>query len=138
MVKSCAVYCRVSTMGQSCGVQEQELREVAQRAGWAVAEVYSAPGISGAKSRRDRHALDRMLKDAPRRRFDLVAVTAIDRLGRCLPDLLAILGDLHDAGIDLFVRREGLDTTTATGRAAFGLMGLFAELERNLIRERVL
>jgi len=59
-------------------------------------------------------------------------------LGRSLPDLLSILGDLHAAGIDLFVRREGLDTSSPTSRAAFGLMGLFAEFERNLTRERVL
>lgn len=138
MTKACAIYCRVSTMSQSCQVQELELREVAARAGWTVVEVYTDRGVSGAKGRRDRPALDRLLRDAARRRFDLVAVTAVDRLGRSLPDLLGILGDLHAAGIDLFVRREGLDTTSPTGRAAFGLMGLFAELERNLIRERVL
>jgi DNA invertase Pin-like site-specific DNA recombinase len=138
MVKSCAIYTRVSTASQSCEAQELELREVACRADWKVVEVYVDHGISGAKGRRDRPALDRLLKDAARRRFDLVAVTAVDRLGRSLPDLLGILGDLHAAGIDLFVRREGLDTTSPSGRAAFGLMGLFAELERNLIRERVL
>ena len=138
MVKSCAIYTRVSTTGQNCEAQEQELREVAARAGWTVVEVYTDHGISGAKGRRDRPALDRLLKDAARRRFDLIAVTAVDRLGRSLPDLLGILGDLHAAGIDLFVRREGLDTTSPSGRAMFGLMGIFAEFERNLIRERVL
>lgn len=138
MVKLCAIYARVSTAGQSCEAQEIELREVASRAGWQVVEVYRDHGISGAKGRRDRPALDRLMKDATKRRFDLVVVTAVDRLGRSLPDLLNILGDLHAANIDLFVRREGLDTTSPSGRAAFGLMGLFAELERNLIRERVL
>jgi DNA invertase Pin-like site-specific DNA recombinase len=79
-----------------------------------------------------------LLKDAVRRRFDLVAVSAIDRLGRSLTDLLSILGDLHGANVDLYVKEQGLDTTSPSGRAAFSLMGIFAELERNLIRERVL
>lgn len=138
MTRTAALYTRVSTMSQSCAAQEAELREVAARSGWQVAEVYTDQGISGAKGRRDRPALDRLLKDAVRRKFDLVAVTAIDRLGRSLPDLLGVLGDLHAANVDLFIRKEGLDTTSPTGRAAFGLMGIFAEFERNLIRERVL
>ena len=127
MVKTCAIYTRVSTIDQNCENQERELREVAVRSGWQVVEVYSDHGISGAKGRRDRPALDRLLRDAVRRRFDILVVTAVDRLGRSLSDLLAILGDLHAAGIDLFVRREGLDTTSPTGRAAFSLMGIFAE-----------
>ena len=65
-------------------------------------------------------------------------MTGIDRLGRSLPDLLGILGDLHAAHVDLYVRREGWDTSSASGRAMFGVMGIFAEFERNLIRERVL
>lgn len=138
MTKTCAIYTRVSTDTQNCENQERELREIAARSGWQVVEVYSDHAVSGSKGRKDRPALDRLLKDATRRRFDLVAVTAVDRLGRSLPDLLGILGDLHAAGIDMYVRREGLDTTSPTGRAAFGLMGLFAEFERNLIRERLL
>lgn len=138
MARTIAVYTRVSTVGQSCAAQEQELREVAARSGWEIADIYSDHGISGAKGRRDRPGLDRLLRDATRRKFSLLAVTAVDRLGRSLPDLLSILGDLHAAGIDLFVRREGLDTTSPSGRAMFGLMGIFAEFERNLIRERVL
>jgi DNA invertase Pin-like site-specific DNA recombinase len=138
LTKTCAIYTRVSTDTQNCENQERELREIAARSGWQVVEVYSDHAVSGSKGRKDRPALDRLLKDATRRRFDLVAVTAVDRLGRSLPDLLGILGDLHAAGIDMYVRREGLDTTSPTGRAAFGLMGLFAEFERNLIRERLL
>lgn len=138
MTKTCAIYCRVSTDTQTCENQERELREVAARSGWRVAEVYSDFAISGSKSRKDRPALARLMRDAVRRQFNIVAVSAVDRLGRSLPDLLSILGDLHAAQIDLFVKREGLDTSSPTGRAAFGLMALFSELERNLIRERVL
>lgn len=138
MIRTAALYVRVSTESQSTAAQEQELREIAARSGWNIVEVYADHAISGAKGRKDRPALDRLLRHATRRRFDIIAVTAVDRLGRSLPDLLEILGDLHAAGIDLFVRREGLDTTSPSGRAMFGLMGIFAEFERNLIRERVL
>src|SRR5437762_2215079 len=136
MIRTIAIYTRVSTISQSCSNQLAELREIAARAGWEIIAEYADEGISGAKGRKHRPGLDRLLRDAARRRFDLVAVTAIDRLGRSLPDLLDILGDLHAANIDLFVRREGLDTTSPSGRAMFGLMGIFAEFERNLIRER--
>ena len=136
-VKRAALYCRVSTTGQSTEGQEQELRAVAERAGWQVTEVYTDHGISGAKGRRDRPALDRMLKDATRRKFDLIAVSAVDRLGRSMSDLLSILGDIHAAGVDIFIRKEALDTTSPTGRAAFGLMAIFSEFERALIVARV-
>src|SRR5216683_5496243 len=102
-----ALYCRVSTMSQTCENQKQELLEVAARSGWEIVEVYADHAISGSKGRRDRPALDRLLKDVVGRKCDLVAVTGIDRLGRSLPDLLAILGDLHAAHVDLYVRREG-------------------------------
>jgi DNA invertase Pin-like site-specific DNA recombinase len=125
-------------MSQTYENQEQELRAVAERAGWQVVGVYSDHAISGSKGRKDRPALDRLLKDAIRQKFDLVVVTGIDRLGRSLPDLLAILGELHTAQVDLHVRRECLDTSSPSGRAMFSLMGIFAEFERNLIRERVL
>jgi DNA invertase Pin-like site-specific DNA recombinase len=136
--KRAALYCRVSTDGQTTQPQEAELREIAERARWQITQVYIDQGISGARGRKDRPALDRMLRDCARRRFDLVAVTAVDRLGRSLGDLLSILGDIHAAGADLFIRREGFDTTSPSGRMSFSLMGLFAEFERNLIRERVL
>ena len=138
MTKRVAIYCRVSTESQSPQNQEIELREVADRSGWEVVGVYTDHGLSGAKSRKDRPALDRLMKDAVRRRFDIVAVAAIDRLGRSLTDLLGLLADFHSAGIDLYVRREGLDTTSPTGRAAFSMIGIFCEFERSLLRQRVL
>lgn len=133
-----AIYTRVSTAGQSCAAQEAELRQIAGRAGWDIVEVYSDHGISGAKSRRDRPALDRMLKDASRRKFDLIACWSVDRLGRSLSGLIDFLQEVHALGIGLFLHQQGLDTTTPAGTAMFQMLGVFAQFERALIRERVL
>ena len=138
MAKTVAIYARVSTQSQNTENQERELRAVADRAGWTVVGIYTDFAISASKSRKDRPAFDRLLKDAARRKFDIVAASSVDRLGRSLTDLLGFLADIHAAGIDLFIHQQGLDTTTPTGRATFGLMGVFAEFERAMIRERVL
>ena len=85
--KRAALYVRVSTDAQTVENQLRELRQVAERRGWEVIQVYSDAGISGAKSRNGRPGLDSMLKDASRRKFDIVMAWAIDRLGRSLIDL---------------------------------------------------
>ena len=85
--RNAAIYVRVSTDGQTVENQTRELREIAQRRGWQVVEIYSDAGISGAKGRDKRPGLDQMLKDASKRRFDVVMAWAIDRLGRSLIDL---------------------------------------------------
>jgi len=72
-----------------------------------------------------------------RRKFDVVMVWAVDRLGRSLPDLIASMQDLHSAKVDLFIHQQGLDTTTASGRAMFGMLGVFSEFERAMIQSRV-
>src|SRR5277367_2619317 len=97
-----ALYARVSTRNghQDPAVQLHALQEVADRAGWQVVDTYVDDGISGAKGRDKRPAFDRLLKDATRRRFDLVAAWSVDRLGRSLQDLVAFLGDLKAAGVD--------------------------------------
>src|SRR3954468_5945708 len=132
-----ALYLRVSTTGQTVENQRLELEAWAGRAGHEVVAVYADEGISGAKGRDRRPEFDRMLKDAVRRRFDLLAAWSVDRLGRSLPDLVNALKDLHEAGVGLFLHQQGLDTTTASGRAMYGMMGVFAEYERAMIRERV-
>jgi DNA invertase Pin-like site-specific DNA recombinase len=100
-------------------------------------EVYGDNGVSGAKSRAERPAFDAMCKDAARRRFDMVMAWSVDRLGRSLQDLVAFLSELHALGIDLFLHQQGVDTTTPAGKAMFQMMGVFAEFERAMIRERV-
>jgi len=132
-----AIYLRVSTGQQTVENQRRELEAAAAARGWVVAAVYADEGISGAKGRDGRPQLDLMLKDAVRRRFDVAMVWAVDRLGRSLPDLVTSMQDLHGAKVDLFVLQQGLDTTTPSGRAMFGMLGVFAEFERSMIESRV-
>lgn len=132
-----ALYTRVSTDNQTTENQERELREIASRSGWEIVEVYRDHAISGAKGRDQRPAFDALCKDATRRKFDLVAGWSVDRLGRSLQDLVAFLSELHAAGVDLFLHQQGIDTTTPAGKAMFQMMGVFAEFERAMIRERV-
>jgi DNA invertase Pin-like site-specific DNA recombinase len=137
MGKRAAIYVRVSTDKQTVANQEQELRRVAERRGWELVEIYSDAGISGAKGRDQRPGLDRMLKDASRRRFDVVMAWAIDRLGRSLVDLLGSIQTLEAAGVDLYLDQQAIDTTTPAGRLMFQVTGAFAEFERSMIRQRV-
>jgi DNA invertase Pin-like site-specific DNA recombinase len=139
MTKRAALYARVSTRNghQDPEVQLMALRQVAQRAGWTVVEEYVDNGVSGAKGRDKRPAFDRLCRDATRRKFDVIMAWSVDRLGRSLQDLLAFLGDVHAQGVDLYLDRQGVDTTTPGGKALFQMMGVFAEFERAMIRERV-
>jgi DNA invertase Pin-like site-specific DNA recombinase len=132
-----ALYARVSTDSQTTENQLQDLREAADRHGWTVAAEFVDHGISGAKGRDQRPQLDAMLKGIARKDFDLVAAWSVDRLGRSLVDLVGMLQELHSKGLDLYLHKQGIDTTTPAGRAMFGMMGVFAEFEREMIRERV-
>jgi DNA invertase Pin-like site-specific DNA recombinase len=130
-----AIYSRVSTEDQSPANQIDALTGVGRRLGWEIVDVFVDHGISGAKARRP--GLDRLLKGVHRRDFDLVATWSIDRLSRSLPDLLALLGELHAKGVGLYVHQQGLDTTTPAGRTMFQVMGVFAEFERAILIDRV-
>ena len=77
------------------------------------------------------------MKAVNARQFDMVAAWSVDRLGRSLTDLLGILQDLQEKGVDLFLHQQGLDTSTTAGKAMFQMLGVFAEFERGIIRERV-
>jgi DNA invertase Pin-like site-specific DNA recombinase len=137
MAKRAALYVRVSTDGQTVENQIRELRQVAQRRGWEVVEVYNDAGISGAKGRNGRPGLDSMLKDASRRKFDVAMAWAIDRLGRSLIDLLNMIQHLEACGVDLYLDQQAIDTTTPMGKLVFQVTGAFAEFERSMIRQRV-
>src|SRR3954451_15928300 len=136
-MKRVAIYIRVSTSKQDTDNQRRELEAVAQRSGWEIVKVYEDAGISGAKGRDKRPGLDAMLKAVNARELDMVASWSVDRLGRSLTDLLSILQSLHDKGVDLFLHQQGLDTSTTAGKAMFQMLGVFAEFERGIIRERV-
>jgi DNA invertase Pin-like site-specific DNA recombinase len=133
-----AVFVRVSTGSQTTENQERELRAVADKAGWQVVDVYRDTGISGIKGRDERPAFDALCKDAARRKFDLVAAWSVDRLSRSLHDLTSFLRELHSLKVDLYLHQQGLDTSTPMGKAMFQMAGVFAELERAVIRERVM
>ena len=137
MNKRVALYLRVSTKGQSVENQRLELEAVAAHRGWAVVATYQDAGISGANGRDKRPGFDRLLKDATRRQFDLIGAWSVDRLGRSLQDLVASLGELHAVGVDVYLHQQAVDTTTPAGKALFQMMGVFAEFEREIIRERV-
>ena len=137
MQKRAAIYVRVSTDKQTVENQLRELRQIAERRGWQVVEEYQDAGTSGAKGRDSRPGLDRMLRDASRRRFDVVMAWAIDRLGRSLIDLLGTIQALEACGVDLYLDQQAIDTTTPAGRLMFQITGAFAEFERSMIRQRV-
>ena len=135
--KRAALYVRVSTDAKTVENQISELRQVGERRGWQVVEIYRDAGISGAKGRSQRPGLDAMLKDANRRKFDVVMAWAIDRLGRSLIDLLRTIQDLEAVGVDLYLDQQHLDTTTPTGKLLFQVTGAFSEFERSMIQQRV-
>lgn len=135
--KKVALYSRVSTDHQTTDNQLLELRAVAERHNWVIVGEYVDRGISGAKGRDQRPEFDRLLKDASRKNFDLIASWSVDRLGRSLQDLLGFLSEIHAKKVNLYLHQQGVDTTTPTGKMLFQLMGLFAEFERTMIQERV-
>jgi DNA invertase Pin-like site-specific DNA recombinase len=132
-----AIYVRVSTGSQTVENQLRELRGVAARHDWQIVAEFSDKGISGAKGRDQRPGLDKLLQAVARREIDMVLAWPVDRLGRSLQDLLSFLGELHAKGVDLYLHQQGLDTSTPAGKALFQMMGVFAEFERAIIRERV-
>jgi DNA invertase Pin-like site-specific DNA recombinase len=135
-MKRAALYLRVSTGEQTIENQRRELTEAACRHGWQIISEFTDEGISGAKGRDKRPGLDGLYKAITRREADLVAAWSVDRLGRSLQHLVAFLGELHASGCDLYLHRQGLDTSTPAGRALFGMMGVFSEFERAMIVER--
>jgi DNA invertase Pin-like site-specific DNA recombinase len=132
-----ALYLRVSTDDQSTALQRRELIQACKHRDWTVTEVYEDSGASGSKGREGRPAFDRLCQDATRRRFDVIAAWSVDRLGRSLQDLVGFLGEVHGAGVNLYLHQQAVDTTTPAGRALFQMLGVFAEFERAMIRDRV-
>jgi DNA invertase Pin-like site-specific DNA recombinase len=136
-LKTVALYLRVSTGEQTVENQRRELLAAAERRGWTVAAEFCDEGISGANGRDKRPAFDKLCRAVVRHQFDVVAAWSVDRLGRSVQDLVAFLGELHGAGVDLYLDRQGVDTSTPAGKALFQMLGVFAEFERSIIQERI-
>jgi DNA invertase Pin-like site-specific DNA recombinase len=129
-----AIYARVSTVEQSAENQLAELRRYVDARGWQPKE-YCDTGISGAKDKRP--ALDVMVRDAKRRRFDVLVVWKMDRLGRSLKHLITLLEELQSLGIAFVSIGEGIDCTTPAGKLQMHILAAVAEFERGRIAERV-
>ena len=136
-MKRCVAYVRVSTQFQDTDSQLIAIKSAIEKSGDVLVNVYKDHGISGAKGRDQRPALDQMLKDAYEGKFDKVIAWDITRLGRSLPDLIATLAELGKAKVDLQMLQQNLDTSTPGGRMMFSIFGAIGEFERSLISERV-
>jgi DNA invertase Pin-like site-specific DNA recombinase len=130
-----AIYSRVSTTGQDTEMQTRELREYCKRRGWDLVMEYTDQGVSGAKE--SRPELNRLIADAHKRLFDAVVVWKFDRFARSVSHLLRALEDFRSLGIEFVSLSEQVDTSTASGKLVFTVLGAVAELERSLITERV-
>ena len=131
--KTVALYARVSTLDQSCEMQLEDLRRYVARFGRSFE--YVEIGVSGAQRRRPQ--LDALMKDARKRRFDVVLVWKFDRFARSVKHLVDSLEEFRALGIDFISFTEGVDTTTPSGELLFHIMGAVAQFERDLIAERV-
>jgi DNA invertase Pin-like site-specific DNA recombinase len=130
-----AIYARVSTLDQEPENQLQELRRYVDARSWT-AQVYVDREVSGAKDKRP--ALDRLISDAKRRRFDVLVCWRLDRLGRNLRHLILLLDELAALGVAFVSLAEGIDATTPAGRLQLHVLGAIAEFERARLRERTI
>lgn len=130
-----AIYVRVSTQDQSTQMQLNDLMEFIKAKNWEVHKVYEDAGISGSKQ--SRPALNEMMADAHKNKFKAVIVWKFDRFARSLKHLVTALDELTEYGVEFISYKESIDTTTTMGKAMFGMIGVMAQVERDMIRERV-
>ena len=137
-MKRAALYLRVSTASQTTDENQRiELERVAAHVAGRSWRFTRTRACLGAKGREQRPAFDRMLKDATQGRLRCSGGVVCDRLGRSLQGFVSFLSDFQATGRDLYLHQQALDTATPSGRALFGMLGVFAEFERSLIKERV-
>jgi|TARA_B100001079_G_scaffold268758_1_gene279756 DNA invertase Pin-like site-specific DNA recombinase len=129
------IYVRVSTLQQTTDNQLLELYEICERNDWTVVEEYNET-VSGTKGVDSRSELNRLLKDASRKKFSKVVIWSVDRLGRSMKHLVMVLSQLKDLDVDIYSYKQGIDTSTTMGSSFFHMVGIFAELENNMRSER--
>ena len=134
-MKKVAIYIRVSTLNQHVESQRLELESYCQRQGWVITQTYEDAGISGTKY--DRPALQQMLRDSAKGKFEVLIVFKVCRLARSTSDLLQILQQLKTNGVDFISTTQNIDTTTSMGKMVLTFLGAIAEFERETIVERI-
>jgi len=133
-----AIYARVSTDGQTTDNQVDALRKIAEAKGWTIVEPpYIDYGVSGAKGRGQRASFDKLCKDAVRRRFDIVMAWSIDRVGRRVKDVATFMSEMEELGVSQYYEKQAIDSSTTYGKGMLHMAAVFAELERDVIRDRV-
>lgn len=130
-----AIYTRVSTDSQCDRAQLEELSSLCSRSGWSVFEIYREV-VSGTKGPSERRELSRMLHDARERRFAKVVVWSADRMARSVGHLICVLNELRASQVEIFSLQQGIDTGSPMGSAMWQILGVFAEFEQNIRRER--
>ena len=138
MVRKVAIYSRVSTLDQTIDNQLLELRDHCSKMGWEIVKEYADKGLSGTLSRDKRPALNSLIKDAYRKKFDAVVCWDISRIGRSMRELVLFLSDMKDRDIGICSVRQGFDTSTSMGEIMFQFVGILSSWEREMIRERTL
>ena len=114
------------------------LREVAEKTGLEVVREISDEGISDAKGRDERPGFDELIKGSIKRDWDIILCWDVSRLGRSLKHLVPFLEDIESAKYDMSIHQSGIDTSTGSGKMMFGMLSVFSECERSMIRERVI
>jgi DNA invertase Pin-like site-specific DNA recombinase len=132
--KRCGIYCRVSTDDQSTDLQVNELQEYARARGWTTYKLYDDKATG---TNKNRPMLKELMRDAYARKLDVVLCWKLDRFARSLKDLLSMLQELTEIGVDFVSLKDQIDMTTAAGRLLLHILGAFGEFEGAIIRERV-
>ena len=138
MTKKVVIYARVSTLDQTVDNQLIELRDHCSKMGWEIVKEYTDEGLSGTLSRNKRPALNALINDGYRKKFDTVVCWDISRIGRSMKELILFLSDMKDRDIGICSVRQGFDTSTSMGEIMFQFVGILSSWEREMIRERTL
>ena len=133
--KKVALYLRVSTKTQHTSNQLTELKEVCDRFDYEIVDIYDET-VSGTKNNEDRGEFSRLIKDIKRKRFDMVLVWSLDRLGRQTSELLKFLTIIEDYDVGLYCWKQGINTSDAMGRMFFQFVSVMSEYENSIRKER--